>query len=115
MNTDAAPSAAPAGDKPFKTLTLAVVEMKTRTTQGGMTITTVVGEETPGSGRHSEAVLFEEHAKRFQEAMAQSGLDQANPQFTVSFQGYWKKREWQGQDGPRSKWEFRVRDFDLAA
>ena len=105
-----------ATDRPLKSLTVQMTERQFRTSQGGMHITTVIGEETPG--KKSCAVLFAEHSDSFQEALGEYAetqgiaIEDALP--NVTFNGYWKKRDWTGNDGnQRTTWEFHVRGFKI--
>lgn len=115
MNDTTTPAGA-ASDRPFKTLVMTLLEKTTRTSQSGMQITNLVGEETPG--KKARAVLFAEHARRFDEALAafaqETGMDAIESKARVTLTGFWKKRSFTGRDQQeRTVWEFHVRDFKI--
>ena len=103
-----------AADRPMKTLTVQMTERQVRTTQSGLQITNVTGEEQPG--KKTRVVLFAENSQAFEGALSDFAMDQGlstdDVKPTITFQGYWKKNTWTGRDGQeRTTWEFNARSF----
>jgi hypothetical protein len=101
-----------ANDRPFKTLTMTLLEKTTRSSQSGMVFTNLVGEESPN--RKARAVLFAEHAARFDEVAAAYTQEKGQDPVAAKARITLKKRTFTGRDNAeRTNWEFHVRDFSF--